>query len=94
MKSVFYYEKDKKFVRINRTKARNLFYKGFPISFCSCKLRPGEPCNPQIVYSLNNYKNVSDVCYLFNKIISNYTFYNCDWERGYYISFYADEENI
>lgn len=89
----FYILDGVKYARVNRTKARNLFISGYPVLFCPCNLRPGRPWYPEIEFTLTQLDtSFEERKNNFNKTLYNFMYYNCNWESGLYVSFYASLE--
>lgn len=67
--------------RINKTTARNLFNRGIEILACPCKI---DPCNPWgLVFTLETTLTEN-----FDTAVNNITYYNCNYETGYYLAYY------
>lgn len=74
------------FIRINKTKARNLFNKGTDIMIV--------PCNVACDYSnvwIQPYMINNQAGRTFDQIINEFEYYNCnDRETGLYTAYYID----
>lgn len=81
------------YVRINKKTAKKLYDSGEIIYLCACKLRPGGFWRPEIAIAKDGRPD-GDVQYFsasdsdFDKIIDEFTYYNCDNGSGYYPSYY------
>lgn len=70
-------------IKINKREARKLFDKGKSFYMCGHKLRPE--------YSVFIKENARDEVLNFDILVRQFKYYNCDYERGYYPAFYAEE---
>lgn len=70
--------------RITKNAARKLYDSNKPVYFCPCKLRPGEPWNPELLIEKSRTDGAT-----FAYMINSATFYNCTSETGRYLAFYA-----
>lgn len=69
-------------IKINKREARKLFDSGKSFYMVSCKLRP------EFAIKINN--NASNTFRTFDNLIAHFSYYNCDYERGYYPAFYIE----
>ena len=67
--------------RVSKPMARKAYDTGKDVVICACKLRPGKPWYPEAI--INNLSKNS-----FNS--SEYEWYNCNAEAGYYAAFYIE----
>lgn len=83
------------YTRINKRKARRLFFKGENIYVIPHKMSPEGPwgaameINEKILNDQYAYEGKEKQ---FDTFIKHFEFYNCDYERGYYPSFYLKKE--
>lgn len=70
--------------KIRKNKARELFNAGKTILIVPCKMR----LEFGVLIGADDRKDFDGD---FDRLISYFTYYNCDYERGYYPSFYTDE---
>ena len=73
-----------KLLRVNKAKARNLYNQGETIFLLGHKIVPSQMWYPCPIERPKNY----GVYTTFDAKVDNFTFYNCDYERGYYPAFY------
>ncbi len=76
----------KNFVRITKQQARKRLADGKTVYICACNMNPDHPFGGAARIPENRD---------FQIFINEYRFYNCDYERGYYVNFYIEksEEN-
>ena len=70
--------------RISKATARKLYNQGIPVYACPCKLRPGGPWSPEVMFP-------TDAGRTFDQLVNAATFYNCTPETGKYLAFYVAE---
>lgn len=70
--------------RISKATARKLYNQGIPVYACPCKLRPGRPWSPEVMFP-------TDTGRTFDQLVNAATFYNCTPETGKYLAFYVAE---
>ena len=71
--------------RVSKAQARRLFAANFtPIFSCPCKLRPGGPRSPEIMFP-------TDTDATFDQLVNAATYYNCTPETGRYLAYYVAE---
>lgn len=77
-----------RYTRISKALARVYYNESKPgeakFCLCPCKLRPGYPWSPH----MKAYKKDEQD---FDKLVSNFEWYNCSYEAGYYAAFYRVE---
>lgn len=77
---------NKKYIRINKTRARRLYYGGATIAFAPCKARFGAWIAPALV-SLELCDDAP-----FCDIVARFEWFNCNYsELGEYAAFYEIE---
>ena len=75
-----------KYTRINKTKARNLFYENKYIYIVPCNVAPNYSNQWIQPYMINNQAGRT-----FDQIINEFEYYNCnDNETGLYTAYYID----
>lgn len=81
------------YIKVNKTKARNLFNQGKTIYIVPCKVR-FDFNNVWIKPFAINNKNYEEYTYkdTFDKIINSFECYNCNYELGYYCSYYVQAD--
>jgi len=72
------------FRRINKRQARQSFVAGHPVVLCPCKLAPFGAWRPSCMVQLT-----ADEC--FDNIVKNFEWYNCNYETGYYPSYWIKQ---
>lgn len=72
--------------RISKATAKKLFNSGNCIVVAPCKLRPFGPWHPECI--IDGFME-DDPDRTFDKIINAFIWYNCNYETGYYPSFYV-----
>lgn len=86
------------FVRIAKRNAEHRYNNGEVIYLCPFKLRPGEPYHPEIAITKTDF---SEKCWSehvvpntrdFEKVVDDFTFYNCNYSVGHYPAYYIKEE--
>jgi hypothetical protein len=87
--------------KITKNQARKLFEKKVDFFICACKLVPFTMYHWEMKVNSHDYieyykltynvKNMTKKDYIkaFDNFYNNYTFYNCNYEMGYYPSYYA-----
>lgn len=70
------------YTRISKKKAMKLYEAGNTVHMTSCKMRPGSIWQPTV-----EVKNDGET--EFNTVVNAFEYYNCDYGRGYYASFYV-----
>lgn len=84
--------------KINKTQAFKLFREGKPFTIIPHKLRPGYPFSQganvlgdAVVRDSFIPPEVNDpVRFAFEKLLREFTHFNCSWEAGYYVAFYTE----
>lgn len=80
--------------RITKREAIQRFEAGETIILCPCKLRPGFPFSSEYVVLGQDAKKWIAVstskARAWERMLSNWAFYNCCWETGYYAHYYKD----
>ena len=79
------------YIRINKKEARNRYNRGDTVYMLSCNMRVDNLwCKPYImdVYKKYDYDTFDEEPADFDKLVNHFEYYNCDYERGYYASFY------
>lgn len=71
--------------KINKATARKLYKVGKAFWITACNMRP--ECGLYMQPSWIQSGFGGD----FDRMINNFTYYNCDYERGYYPAFYVEE---
>lgn len=73
------------YIRISKTRARQLYDSGEPVYICPVKLRPGAPWHPetQILKSRTGAA--------FEELTNAATFYTCSPASGSYLAYYVRE---
>jgi len=83
------------FRRINKRQARQSFVAGHPVVLCPCKLAPFGGFRPscmvqRTVQAPEQYtERMADEC--FDNIVKNFEWYNCNYETGYYPSYWIKQ---
>lgn len=77
---------DNYFKRISKRLAQVKLANGEEIALCPHKLRPGFPFTPHVSISQARLDAENTT---FEKFIRNVEFYNCSYEAGYYLSYWA-----
>ena len=75
------------FTRISKKQAQKLFDAGQEIYLCPVKMNPANPYW-SMAMPCQKDENWDD----FEKLISNFVYYNCNHETGYYPAFYIKDE--
>jgi len=74
------------FRRINRKKAKNLYKSGSTIYLCSSNMSPESIWQPAI--GISKPADDTNVDSLFEAIVNEYTYFNCNKETGRQVFFY------
>lgn len=80
------------YIKVNKTKARNLFNQGKTVYIVPCKVRFDfnnmwiEP------YEINKSKYEYYDVDTFDIIINSFEYHNCNYELGYYASYYVQAD--
>lgn len=74
----------KNYKRISKAKARKLFADGMEIRITPCKVNIDHD-RYGISFDISKELNAD---YDFNKLIDMCTYYNCNYELGYYLAYY------
>ena len=74
-------------VKINKSQARKQYELGVTVYITPCKMRLGNMWNPEIEMNKYNLLEVNPNI-TFDGFINEFEYYNCDYERGYYTSYY------
>lgn len=80
----------RRYKRVNRKRAKNLFLKGEEVFCWPCNMDPSNPHWGGLYSSANFYEYEPLDEDRFEKWEANATYYNCDNERGRYLSFYEE----
>ena len=75
--------------RVNKTQARKAFNNGDTVWLQSCKLAPNSYAIPAWSTNADRYAGAADNDKWFDQVVGNFEFYNCNWETGYYTSYYV-----
>lgn len=68
--------------KVNKSVARNLFREGVDVYVLPCKVRYDNPwIQPYLLQRTDT----------FDRIVSEYEYYNCNAEVGYYCSYYVEK---
>lgn len=78
------------YIKVNKTKARNLFNQGKTVYIVPCKVRFDFNNMWIKPYEINNSK--IDEYTTFDTIINSFEYYNCNYELGYYTSYYVQAD--
>lgn len=84
------------YIRISKKNAERRYENGEIIYLCPFKLRPGEPWHPECAITKESYSD-GDVQYfmsyskIFEDVVREYTFYNCNYCAGKYPAYYIRE---
>ena len=70
-------------IKINKREARKLFNNGKSFYMVSCKMRP------EFAIKINDSR--INAFRTFDNLINHFSYYNCDYARGYYPAFYIEE---
>lgn len=70
-------------VKVNKTRARNLYNKGVTIALIPCKVRT--------LTGIVQPVHITNQGIDFDKLINEYEYYNCSPELGKYTHFYVNE---
>lgn len=87
------------FNRISKLRARKLYDDGKIVYLCPVKLRPGYPWHPEVAISKHNERTDGLAQYFvsdtneFDKVVNDFTHYNCNWSAGTYPAYYVREED-
>jgi len=76
--------------RITKTTARKAFNNGRTIFIQSSKIAPNSYAMPAWFTNADKYTQAPDNPKWFDQVVSNFEFYNCTYETGYYASYYMD----
>ena len=75
------------FIKVNKTKAKNLYNKGINVYIVPFKVYPNYNNMWIQPIMINNFTNEN-----FDSRVNNFEYYNCNYELGYYTSFYIAED--
>ena len=81
--------------RISKKNAERRYNDGETIYLCPHQLRPGKPWYPEV--GIVKGDKVDDCQYFvvasddFEKVVSEFTYYNCNYEVGHYPAYYIKE---
>ena len=79
-----------KFRRVNKTEARNLAAQDVPIGVCACNMDPFNPYwNMCAWYHQTEEQNALDGYDDLDSFVTDYEYYNCNHETGYYAAYYV-----
>ncbi len=77
------------FRRISKRSAEKLYKEGKTIRLCACKL---SPMNIYAMFADINIAKYDEFERPFKTIINAFSYYNCNYETGYYPAYYIREE--
>ena len=80
------------FTRISKREAFRLFSQGKLVALCPVKLRPGYPFSPHVFVSWDPTQEWRSVGESWERLIREFTWYNCSCEAGYYPAFYVESD--
>jgi hypothetical protein len=75
------------FIKLNKKQARTVYNEGKKIIICPCKFNIYNPFYFNIFCMTIDTDNGD-----FDKVVSNFEYYNCNHEMGYYAAYYMTEE--
>lgn len=84
--------------RISKKNAEHRYNNGEIIYLCPFKMRPGQPWNPEVAITKTDLKKDCGSQYFvtntreFEKLVSDFAFYNCNFGAGKYPAYYIKEE--
>lgn len=92
-----FYDGGKTYVRINKQAARKLFNAGASVMVCPCKLRPFGIWHPE-AFIQKDTEFMEPIAGIksadpFERVVNATTYYNCSYEAGKYLSFYAEKNS-
>lgn len=76
--------------RVNKRVARRLFNEGKIITVFPCKANPRSPWWFGMEWDRNYLLSIGEDGD-FDKLCNTFTYYNCNYETGYYPAFYVEE---
>ena len=86
------------FRRVSKRAAERLYDNGEVIYLCPFRLRPGGPWHPEIAVTKTDLTQDCGTQYFisntrdFEKVVSDYTYYNCSYSVGEYPAYYIKEQ--
>lgn len=86
-------DKKEQYIRVSKIRAKKEFENGNNIIIVACNLNPFGFWNLGIETSINNwgFQGIPDN-ERFEKLVNEYTWYNCNYETGYYPAYYVKLE--
>ena len=85
-------------VRISKQRAERLYNDGKTVYLCPAKLRPGYPWHPEV--AITKAERLDDMAQYFvsdtiefEKVVNDFTHYNCNYSAGIYPAYYVKEDN-
>lgn len=75
----------KNYTRISKATARKLYNAGEEICILPCKMNPENMWWKPMVLQIDEENGAS-----FDGVVNAATFYNCNYETGYYLAFYKE----
>lgn len=85
------YDLQKTIKQVNKTVARKLYNKGIDVYLQSCNMLFNNVWQSAARINKNNPDYNT---YSFDTLVNEYTYYNCDNERGKYPCFFVDEKDV
>ena len=79
------------YTRINKNAARNIL-RDEPYKYILMLTNKMNPFSPWTNIIVINGNLLTENGYDFDKYVNSYEYYNCDYERGYYTTFYTPKE--
>ena len=77
--------------RITKTQAIKKWNNNETFFIDSCKMIPGNSWGTTMMINAENMQERKDHFSSFDSFLNNFSYYNCDNERGYYPAFYVKE---
>lgn len=79
--------------RITIHQARKRYAEGLPVVFCPCKLYPFGGWAPgiEITPKPDEWDEGDTAATAFTKRVNAFTYYNCNYESGYYPAYYLPQ---
>ena len=74
-------------VRINKSQARKQYELGVSVYITPCKMGLGNMWNPELEMNKYNLLEVNPSI-TFDSFINEFEYYTCNYETGYYTSYY------
>lgn len=84
---------NKEVVKVNKTKAKRLFYEGYKTYMIPCKANLASPWISPCEMTLLKYEDKCNWMEIqdFEEIVNSFTYFNCNSELGKYPHFYAEK---